>query len=374
MNILVFNSGSSSLRYQLIDTATRAVIVKDYIERIGESETPDFNSAMRRAFAALSSHKIDAIGHRVVHGGANFSSATLVTDKTLAQVESVSHLAPLHNPPNLTGVKACREVMPNLPNVMVFDTAFHMTMPASAYMYAIPQNDYKKHGIRRYGFHGTSHDYVSQECAKLCKSTREKMRIISVHLGNGCSVCAIDKGKSIDTSMGLTPLEGLIMGTRSGDIDPAAIEYIAKAHDFSTAETISYLNKKCGLLGLTGSNDFRDLMTEMDKGNPDATTAFEMVAHRLVKYVGAYITVMNGCDAIIFTGGIGNNIPELRTYVIGKLGYMGAKIDEKENAKYNSKDRFQTGEITGKGSSLRTFAICTNEELSIALQTASVIQ
>ncbi|MDR0462442.1 MAG: acetate kinase [Christensenellaceae bacterium] len=375
MNVLVFNSGSSSLKYQLIDTASKKVILKGEVDRIGTpaKDAPrDHSVAMSMVFEKLGTQKVDAIGHRVVHGGPNFSSATLVTAETLKQVESISHLAPLHNPAAMLGVRACRDLMPKIPNVMVFDTAFHATMPEKAYLYALPLEDCKKHNIRRYGAHGTSHDYVSQKVAEMCKKPREKLKIIVCHIGNGASVCAIDKGKSVETSMGLTPLEGLVMGTRSGDIDPAAVEYLAKAHNFTLPQTITYLNKQCGLLGLTGkTSDFRDLLAMYDKGDQTVATAFDVFFHRIVKYIGAYVAVMNGVDVIAFTAGIGNNIPALRQAVIDRLGFLGIKIDPKRNAFHNCNS--VTGEITGKGSRARIFAIKTEEELSIATQVEKIL-
>lgn len=254
---------------------------------------------------------------------------------------------------------------------MVFDTAFHMTMPEKAFLYGISQTDYKKYGIRRYGFHGTSHEFVSQECARLIKKPLNKLKIISCHIGNGASICAIDGGKSVDTSMGLTPLEGLVMGTRSGDIDPAAIEYLSKAHNFTIAETINYLNKQCGLLALSGyTSDFRDLCEKYKEGNAQVITALEVFFHRIVKYIGAYVAVMNGVDAIVFTAGIGNNKPILREKVCAQLGYLGVTLDPKKNAFHDNNS--VTGEITGKASKVRVFAIKTEEELSIALQTSEI--
>jgi acetate kinase len=371
MTVLVFNCGSSSLKYQLIDTVSKKVVFKGNIDRIGEAETPDHGAAMSKVFAQLGNQKIDAIGHRVVHGGANFTAATLVTAQTLKQVEDISHLAPLHNPPTLMGIKACRELMPTIPNVMVFDTAFHSTMPETAYLYGISMTDYKKHGIRRYGFHGTSHEYVAKECARLMGKPLNSLKIISAHIGNGASVCAIQNGKSVETSMGLTPLEGLVMGTRSGDIDPAAIEYLAKAHNFTIAETITYLNKQCGLLALSGQTaDFRDLCQKYTEGDQQVITALHVFFHRIIKYIGAYAAVMNGLDALVFTAGIGNNKPILREQVCKNLEYLGITLDPKKNAFHDNNS--VTGEITGKGSSVRVFAIKTEEELSIALQTAEV--
>jgi acetate kinase len=376
MNILVINSGSSSLRYQLIDTDSNIVKVKDYIERIGMTggTCATHNEAIREVFRKLGDIKIDAIGHRVVHGGEVFKQSTLVTPKSLAAVTEISHLAPLHNPANLMGVRACTEVIPAVPNVMVFDTAFHSSMPKSAYLYAIPCEDYEKHGIRRYGFHGTSHNFVSRKCAEMCGCPREKLRIIVCHLGGGCSVCAVDHGKSVETSMGLTPLEGLVMVTRSGDIDPAAVQFLAQAHGFTIDQTINYLNKECGLKGIGGiSSDTRDNVNAMLEGNEKAGTAIEVYVHRLVKYIGAYIAVMGGVDAIVWTAGVGNNQPVIREKVMKNFWYCGAVIDGKKNAYFGPPNFFQTGEISAKNATVRTFVIRTDEELEIADETAFIV-
>jgi acetate kinase len=368
MNVLVLNSGSSSVKYQLINTNSKEVVKKGDAQQV-----KDFTVALENIFDQIKGLTVDAIGHRVVHGGEEFKTATLVTDETLAKVESVSHLAPLHNPSNLMGIRACRKLFPSLPNVMVFDTAFHTTMPPEVYLYAIPLADYKNHGIRRYGFHGTSHNFVSRECAKMYGKPREQLRIITCHLGNGCSVCAVDKGKSVETSMGLTPLEGLMMGSRSGDIDPAVVQYLSKAHNFSTEQVINYLNKESGLKGLANINsgDMFDLMEAYCAGNHDVATAMRAYAHRLVKYIGGYVAVMGGVDAIVWTGGIGNNTPIFREKVMEHFDYIGAGIDLEQNVLYHN--NMKTGEITSKGSVVRTFVIRTNEEQEIATETATLI-
>jgi len=370
MKVLVVNSGSSTLKYQLFDIDNRQSLTWGRIENI-----TDFNIALKEVFDKHASFKIDAIGHRVVHGGESFNQSTIATPQTIKAVEDISHLAPLHNPANILGVKACMSVFPKIPNVMVFDTAFHSTMPKSAYMYGLPLDDFKKHGIRRYGFHGTSHDYVSKKAAEMYGKPREQLKIISCHIGNGSSICAIQNGKSVETSMGLTPLEGLVMGTRCGDIDPAALLYISRAHGFTIEQTVDYLNKQSGLLGLCGigSCDMRDIALAIENGNKDAEVAFDVFVHRIVKYVGAYVAVMGGLDAIVFTGGIGNNIPVLRERVLNQLGFMGARLDPKLNNVFCTKNNSQTGEISAKGSTVRTFVICTNEELEIALQTSAVL-
>jgi len=349
MNVLVINGGSSSLKYQLVDTATQKNLVKGRIEHIGEKGgVKDHATALQQVFDKLAKgQEVHAIGHRVVHGGEVFKKSTLATLETIGMVEKISHLAPLHNPVNLLGIRACMNLLPNVPNVMVFDTAFHSTIPPSAYLYAIPLNDSKNLGIRRYGFHGTSHNYVSRECAKLLGKPREELKIITCHLGNGCSIAAVKHGKSVETSMGFTPLEGLIMGTRSGDIDPAALQTLSKAHGSSIEETIDYLNKKSGILGLANinSNDMRDLEDSVGKGNQDAITAFDAYCHRIIKYIGAYAAVMGGVDAIAFAGGTGENMPILHDKVMKNLGFLGAKH----------------------------FVVKTDEELEIANETAAVL-
>jgi len=373
MNILVINSGSSSLKFQLLDTELGSAIEKGEIERIGiqGGTCADHKAAIKEVFLQIKNSPIDAIGHRVVHGGETFKQSAIVTQETLAEVEKISHLAPLHNPANLMGVRACMEVMPKTPNVMVFDTSFHAHMPSKSYLYALPLDDYKKHGIRRYGFHGTSHNYVSRKCAEMYGKPREQMKIITCHLGNGCSIAAINHGASVDTSMGLTPLEGLVMGTRSGDIDPAAVQYIAAAHKLDLAGVTNYLNKQCGLKGLCGYSDMRDLANAAKGGDESCRTAVSVFIHRIIKYIGAYAAVMNGVDAIVWTGGIGNNKPYVRKKVAEHLAFIGANIDPEKNLEHE--DRGSTGEITAPGARVRTFIIKTNEELEIAHETAKLV-
>jgi len=302
---------------------------------------------LKQVFDSLGVVKIQAIGHRVVHGGSKFIAATIATAESIAGVEKISHLAPLHNVANILGVKICMKILPDLPNVMVFDTAFHSTIPQSAFLYGLPMDDYKKSGIRRYGFHGTSHNFVTRKCAEMMGIPREKLRIVSCHLGNGCSVAAVKHGQSVETSMGLTPLEGLMMGTRSGDIDPAALEYIAKSKGFDLIQTINYLNNQCGLLGMAGvnSSDMRDVETAINNGHADAIAAFDVYCHRIVKYIGAYAAVMGGCDAIVFTGGVGANMSMLHDKVMSNLAFLNAKH----------------------------FAIQTDEELEIAIETVNLL-
>ena len=374
MNILVLNSGTSTLKYQLIDMRTSTVTMKGNIERIGEAtgKIATHKEAVQEMFKQLGDKAVDAIGHRVVHGGELFKSSALATDETLNYVNKVSHLAPLHNPANIDGVEVCRKLFPKIPSVMVFDTAFHSTLEPKSYLYALPLDDYNDHGIRRYGFHGPSHNFVSKKCAEMMNKPREELKVITIHYGNGSSICAVDRGRSVETSMGLTPLEGLVMGTRSGDVDPAVVQYLAEAHKLDIAGTIQYLNKKCGIMALAGigSNDVRDLVLQIDK--PHVQTAFDVVCHRILKYIGAYIAVMDGVDAIVWTGGVGNNMPIIREKVHANLSYIGANIDQQFNAVFYNNGK--TGEITMDGSRVRTFVINTNEELEIAQEVMQLIK
>lgn len=360
MNVLVINCGSSSLKYQLINSDTETVIAKGLCERIGidgrltyqkagldkevtEAAMPTHKQAIQLVLDALVNEKtgaikslseIDAVGHRVVHGGEKFASSTLLTDEVLKVVEECNDLAPLHNPANLIGIRACQELMPNVPMVGVFDTAFHQTMPDVAYMYGLPYEYYEKYKIRRYGFHGTSHSFVSKRVAELVGRPYEDMKIIVCHLGNGASVCAVDHGKSVDTSMGLTPLEGLIMGTRSGDIDPSIIEFIAQKENLSLAEVMNVLNKKSGIAGMSEvSSDFRDLLAASREGNEKARLAIDAFAYRVAKYIGAYTAAMNGVDAIAFTAGLGENNAMVRGKILSHFGYLGVKVDDARDRK-----------------------------------------
>ncbi|MBR5248566.1 MAG: acetate kinase [Lachnospiraceae bacterium] len=394
MNILVINCGSSSLKFQLINSESEQCIAKGLCERIGidgskivytpaggEKEvtvTPmaDHTDAIRLVLEALTNEKtgvvknleeIGAIGHRMVHGGEKFSGSVVITDEVIAAVEECNDLAPLHNPANLIGVNACKKLMPNTPMVGVFDTAFHQTMPEEAYMYGIPYEYYQKYKIRRYGFHGTSHSYVSKRAAEVLGEKYEDLKIIVCHLGNGASVSAVKNGKCVDTSMGLTPLEGLIMGTRSGDIDPAIIEFIAHKENKSIDEVMAILNKKSGVLGLSDnlSSDFRDLEDGLADGNENAIRAMKTYCYRVAKYIGAYTAAMNGVDVICFTAGVGENGPIVRTMVCEYLGYLGIKLDEEANQK-----RGKDLEITVPGCATKVMVIPTNEELAIARETA----
>lgn len=398
MNILVINCGSSSLKFQLINSESEQCIAKGLCERIGIdgsmiSYTPaggdkevnvtpmaDHTDAIRLVLEALTNEKtgvvksleeIGAVGHRVVHGGEKFSGSVVITDEVLAAVEECNDLAPLHNPANLIGINACKKLMPNTPMVGVFDTAFHQTMPEEAYMYGLPYEYYDKYKIRRYGFHGTSHSYVSKRAAEVLGEAYENLKIIVCHLGNGASVSAVKNGKCVDTSMGLTPLEGLIMGTRSGDIDPAIIEFIAHKENKNIDEVMTVLNKKSGVLGLSNnlSSDFRDLEAGYRAGNEHAIRTMKTYCYHVAKYIGAYTAAMNGVDVICFTAGIGENAPLVRKLTCEYLGYLGVKLDEEANNK-----RGEDLEITTPDSATRVMVIPTNEELAIARETVRLVK
>ncbi len=397
MKVLVINSGSSSLKYQLIDMETENVIAKGTCERIGidgsklthkangqefvfEQVMPDHNVAVALVLKALTDEKsgvvrsmdeIDAVGHRAVASGEVFKKTTLVTDETIAQMEGLCDLAPLHNPPALVGVKACRAAMPGKPMAFVFDTSFHFTMPEKAYMYAIDYSDYEAYKIRRYGFHGTSHKFVSQEAAKYLGKKPEELKIITCHLGNGSSITAVDGGKSVDTSMGFTPLAGVPMGTRSGDLDYAAAEYLAKKKGWDISETLTYLNKKCGMAGVSGvSSDFRDLTAAEEAGNARAKLALDMFSYACKKYVGAYAAAMNGVDCVVFTAGVGEHTPSVRDAICSNMQYLGMEIDLEKN--YEDV-RGVIRDITGKNSKVKILIIPTNEELVIARETVELL-
>ena len=400
MNILVINSGSSSLKFQLIDADTEELIAKGLCERIGidasqisftpaggakqKKQVPmaDHREAIRLMLDVLTNpetgvvkdlSQIGAVGHRIVHGGEKFSGATLITPEVENEIAACSDLAPLHNPANLIGIRACKALMPGVPMVAVFDTAFHQTMPEEAYLYGIPYRYYEQYRIRRYGFHGTSHDYVSKRAAAVLGRPVEELKLIVCHLGNGASVSAVKYGKCVDTSMGLTPLEGLIMGTRSGDVDPAVIEFIAHKEGKSIEEITNMLNKESGVLGLSDgfSSDFRDLEDAWEKEkNPNAARALKAYALRTAKYVSAYAAAMNGVDAVCFTAGVVENSPIMRTMICGDyLGYLGITLDEEANAK-RGKDMV----ISTPESATKVLVIPTNEELAIARQTYALIK
>lgn len=396
MNVLVINCGSSSLKFQLINSDTEAVLAKGLCERIGidgsltyqpaggEKTTeakamPTHTEAIAFVIEALtdkergvvsSLEEIGAVGHRLVHGGEKFASSAVITDEMIKAVEECNDLAPLHNPANLIGVAACKELMPNTPMVGVFDTAFHQTMPEEAYMYGLPYEYYEKYKVRRYGFHGTSHSFVSKRTAELLGKDYNEVKTIVCHLGNGASICAVKNGKSVDTSMGLTPLEGLVMGTRSGDIDPAILEFIAKKEDLDIAGLMNVLNKKSGVYGLSNnlSSDFRDLTAGAASGNKPAQIALDVFCYRVAKYVGSYVAAMNGVDAIAFTAGIGENVSIVRKKVCAYLGYLGVTLNEEANAVGGEEI-----EITTADSKVKVFVVPTNEELAIARETVALV-
>ena len=396
MKILVLNCGSSSLKYQLIDMTNEDALAAGVCERIGiegsfikhsvgdakatktEKSMTDHKEAIGHVISALLEGEgavisditeVTAVGHRVVHGGEKFNKSALITDEVYAGIKAASAFAPLHNPANLMGIDATKELLPNAPQVAVFDTAFHQTMPATSYLYALPYDLYEKHGIRRYGFHGTSHFYVSARAADMMGKDIKDLKIITAHLGNGASVCAIRNGESIDTSMGFTPLEGLAMGTRSGDLDPAIVGFLAEKENLSTAEVIDILNKKSGVLGLSQvSSDFRDIEDAEKSGNKQAALALRAYAYRVAKYIGSYVAAMNGVDAIVFTAGLGENSPETRAEISSYLGYLGIEIDKEVN-----NARGKELKVSKNTNGPAVFAIPTNEELVIARDTKALI-
>lgn len=396
MNILVMNCGSSSLKYQLINMSNEQVLAKGLCERIGiegsklehvptgkdkfviekpmkdhtDAVTMVLNALMNSAHGVITSlDEVAAVGHRVVHGGEFFSNSVVITEQVKKAIEACSDLAPLHNPPNLIGINTCENLLKGKPQVAVFDTAFHQTMPEKAYLYALPYDYYEKYKIRRYGFHGTSHKYVSAQAAEMLGIPYEKAKIVTCHLGNGASVCAVDGGKSVDTSMGFTPLEGLAMGTRSGDLDPAIISFIMQKENMSAKDVENILNKKSGVLGLSGvSSDFRDIEGAAKDGNKRAQTALDAYYYKVAKYVGAYATAMNGVDAVVFTAGLGENSPTAREAVCKYLGYLGIEIDSEKN-----NCRGKKVEITKDGCKVKVLAIPTNEELVIARDTKQLL-
>ena len=397
MNVLVINCGSSSLKFQMIKSATKEVMASGLCERIGidgrlvyqregddkvitEAAMPTHKQAIQMVLDAFIDKdngviddlsEVGAVGHRVVHGGEKFTKSVILNDEVLAAVEECNELAPLHNPANLIGIRACQELMPDAPQVGVFDTAFHQTMPEKAYIYGLPYEYYTKYKIRRYGFHGTSHAFVSEELAKFLDIDYHNSKLIVCHLGNGASISAVENGKSVDTSMGLTPLEGLVMGTRSGDIDPAIIEYIAHKENLDIDGIMNALNKKSGVFGISGelSSDFRDLEAAMDSGNELARIAIEVFSYRVAKYVGAYIAAMNGVDAIAFTAGVGENAYFVREYVCDHLGYMGITLDKEANKKRGEELMISTAD-----SKVKVCVIPTNEELKICNETVSLLK
>ena len=398
MNVLVINCGSSSLKYQLINSDSETVLAKGLCERIGidgsaithqkagegkvKTEVPMANhtDAVNFVIEKLtdaevgvikSLDEIDAVGHRMVHGGEEFAGSCIITEEVIKVVESCNDLAPLHNPANLIGIAACKEVMPKVPMVGVFDTAFHQTMPKKAYLYGLPYEYYDKHKVRRYGFHGTSHDFVSKRAAQILGKDRKDLKIIVCHLGNGASITAVKNGESVDTSMGLTPLEGLIMGTRSGDLDPAIVTFIAEKEGITASEVIDICNKKSGVLGLSGgfSSDFRDLAEASANGNDMAKTALDAYAYRVGKYIGAYTAAMNGVDVICFTAGAGENNAEVRALIGQYIGFLGTNIDPEKN-----KVRGEEIILSDEGSKVVTMVVPTDEEMAIARETVRLVK
>ena len=395
MNILVINCGSSSLKYQLIDSVTEQVMAKGLCERIQidgrlkhtaagkasieiESPMPDHTAAVELVLKMLtdtehgvisSLKEIDAVGHRIVHGGERFASSTLITEEVIQAITECNDLAPLHNPANLIGIESCRKLMPEVPMAAVFDTAFHQTMPEEAYLYGIPYEYYEKYKLRKYGFHGTSHSFVSKHTAELLGKKAEELKTIVCHLGNGASICAVKHGISVDTSMGLTPLDGLVMGTRSGTLDPAVIEFIAQKEGKSVGEIMNILNKESGVYGVSGvSSDFRDLEQAIGTGNKRAKIAMDLFCYRVAQYIGSYTAIMNGVDAIAFTAGVGENNIAARTGICNYLGYLGVAIDAEQN-QVRGEDRI----ISTPDSKVAVLVVPTNEELAIARETVELL-
>lgn len=396
MNVLVINCGSSSLKYQLINSDTEAVLAKGLCERIGidgrlvyqkagcdkeitEAPMPTHKEAIQMVLDALTNEKtgaiaslkeVNAVGHRVVHGGEKFASSCIITDEMIKAVEECNDLAPLHNPANLIGINVCSELMPGVPQVGVFDTAFHQTMPAKAYLYGLPLEYYQKYKVRRYGFHGTSHSFVSKRAIEFLGLDKDHSKVIVCHLGNGSSISAVENGKCVDTTMGLTPLEGVVMGTRSGSIDPAIIEFIAKKENLDITGVMNVLNKKSGLQGLSGvSSDMRDLDAAAESGNQAAIDATEVLCYGIAKYVGGYVAAMNGVDAIVFTAGIGENAGNVREKVLSYLGYLGITLDQEANSK-----RGEEMVISTADSKVKVAVIPTNEELAICRDTVALVK
>ena len=396
MNVLVVNCGSSSLKYQLIDSETEVALAVGLCERIGidgrlnhtpnggekvviEQAMPDHEVAIRMVLDALTNEnygviknldEIDAIGHRLVHGGEKFTKSVIIDDEVIAGVEECSPLAPLHNPANLIGVRACQAIMPGVPNIGVFDTAFHQTMEPVAYMYGLPYEYYEKYKVRRYVFHGTSHSFVSKRAIQMLNLDPDNSKIIVCHLGNGSSISAVKNGKVVDTSMGMTPMEGLVMGTRCGDMDPTIVEYLAHSLNKSLEEVMVILNKKSGVLGISGvSSDFRDLDKASNEGNERAKLAVEVFSYRTAKYIGSYIAAMNGVDAIVFTAGLGENNIVVREQILDHFGYMGITLDKEAN-----QIRGEEKIISTPDSKVTVAVIPTNEELAIAHETVALLK
>lgn len=393
-NVLVVNCGSSSIKYQVFDMENEKVLARGLLDRVGipgtilkhqrngeetviEKDMPDHTEGMKLVLETLTHpeygvikdlSEIKAVGHRVVHGGETFAESVLIDDEVKRVIRECFDIAPLHNPPNLMGIEACQSLMPNVPHVAVFDTAFHQTMKPENFMYALPYELYEKYKIRRYGFHGTSHYYVSHRAAELLGKPIEQTKIITLHLGNGASMAAVDGGKVVDTSMGFTPLEGLVMGTRCGDIDPAIVFFIMEKMNMGPAEVNNYLNKKAGALGLSGiSNDFRDISEAAEKGNERAQLTLKVYVNRVKAYIGAYMALLNGCDAIVFTAGLGENAINIREMICENMDYLGIKMDKEKN-----KVRGKEADVSAPDSRVRILIIPTNEELVIARDTYAI--
>jgi len=395
--ILVINTGSSSLKFQLIDMETETMLARGLCDRIGiddsflkysrnnkkdiiiKKEMPDHKTALEESIDALTNEstgviknisEISAVGHRVVHGGEKFQNSVIIDNEVIEAIKECINLAPLHNPPNIIGIQACKELMPNVPMVAVFDTAFHQTMPDYAYLYALPYELYEKYGIRKYGFHGTSHKYVTERASVILNRALEDLKLISCHLGNGASICAVKNGKSVDTSMGFTPLEGLAMGTRCGSIDPAIVLFLMEKEKMTPDELDDYLNKKSGVLGISGiSSDFRDIQAAADTGNKRAKLAIDVFCYRVSKYIGGYAAALGGVDAVIFTAGIGENNDMVRKKSLVGLEWFGICIDEEKNKNARGKEV----DISANDARVKTLVIPTNEELEIAKQTLKLI-
>lgn len=396
MKILVINTGSSSLKYQLIDMENEAVLARGLCDRIGidnsfikhtrtgcdpiviEVDMTSHKAAIRQVIDVLTNgntgvisdmSEIAAVGHRIVHGGEKFHESVIIDENVMAAIRECIDLAPLHNPPNIIGIEACMHIMPDTPMVAVFDTAFHQTIPQHAYLYALPYEMYEKHGIRKYGFHGTSHKYVAQRAAVMLARPLEELKLVTCHLGNGASVCAVEFGKSVDTSMGFTPLDGLVMGTRSGSVDPAVVKFLMENEKMTPKEIDEYLNKKSGVLGISGvSNDFRDLEEAFDAGNERARLAIRIFCYRVKQYIGSYAAVMNGLDAVVFTAGIGENNPLVRRIIMENMDFLGLRIDPEKNTV-----RGREMDISAADAKVRTLVIPTNEELAIARETLRLV-
>lgn len=398
MKILVINAGSSSLKYQLLDMETEKVVAKGNCERVGLTEpfitykangqsykfdngAKDHKDAVEKVLAILANkeygvianlEEIQAVGHRVLHGGEIYKESVLITDEVLEKLDALVPLGPLHMPANIAGVKACQAAMPNLPHVAIFDTAFHATMPEKAYMYAIKYEDYKEFNIRKYGFHGSSHRFITQETAKILGKPVEETSIIVAHIGNGSSICAVKNGKSVDTTMGLTPLQGMVMGTRSGDVDATVVQYLCNNKGFSVDEAINYLNKKSGVLGISGvDSDMRNVEQGAAEGNERCRLALDMVAYSARKFIGSYLAVLNGADAIVFTGGVGENGAETREDIIAGMESLGVVLDKEKNLNFK---RGEVQLISAENSKVKIYVVPTNEELMMARDTRDIVE